>query len=63
MERLLFEVVADTEEPARQAALTLGFAQVGVLPGHVRDLDGTPHDLLIMDLDLQQTFPPVPSKF
>jgi L-amino acid N-acyltransferase YncA len=40
--KLMFEVVADTEEAARHTAQTLGFVPVATLPGHVLDPRGTP---------------------
>jgi L-amino acid N-acyltransferase YncA len=47
--KLMFEVVADTEEAARHTAQTLGFVPVATLPGHVLDPRGTPHDLIILE--------------
>ena len=49
LKQLLFEVVADTEQTARHTAQVLGFVQVAVLPAHVRDSSGNPHDLIIME--------------
>ena len=49
LQQLLFEVVADTEQAARHTAQVLGFVQVAVLPAHVRDSSGNPHDLIIME--------------
>ena len=49
LKQLLFEVVADTEQAARHTAQVLGFVQVAVLPAHVRDSSGNPHDLIIME--------------
>ena len=49
LQQLLFWVVADMEPAARHTAQVLGFITVAVLPGHVRDTAGQPHDLLIMD--------------
>lgn len=63
LERLLFEIVADVEQPARHAAVMLGFVSSATLRGHVRDAGGGYHDLLMMELDLQQEFPPLPDKF
>jgi hypothetical protein len=42
-------VVADTEQAARHTAQLLGFVSVAVLPAHVRDSGGRPHDLIIME--------------
>ena len=49
LKKLLFEVVAETESAAQHTAQVLGFVPVAVLPAHVCDLGGTPHDLLIME--------------
>lgn len=52
IDKLTFEIVSGTEEPARRAAHALGFAPVAILPGHVQDIDGIPHDLVIMELNV-----------
>jgi GNAT superfamily N-acetyltransferase len=49
LKKLLFEVVADTEPAARRTAQVLGFVPVALLPGHVCDASGHPHDLLILE--------------
>ena len=49
LKQLIFEVVADTEQAARHTAQLLGFVPLAVLPAHVRDSGGNPHDLLIME--------------
>jgi L-amino acid N-acyltransferase YncA len=49
LKKLLFEVVADTEPAARRTAQVLGFVPVALLPGHVCDSSGNPHDLLITE--------------
>jgi L-amino acid N-acyltransferase YncA len=49
LKQLLFEVVADTEQAARHTAQVLGFVSVAVLPAHVCDSGGHPHDLIIME--------------
>ncbi len=49
LNKLMFEVIADTEEPARHTAQVLGFIPVATLPGHVLDEAGNPHDLIIME--------------
>lgn len=54
IERLMFEVVADTEEAARRTALIMGYIPVAVLNNHVRDIAGDPHDLVIMELDVRK---------
>lgn len=49
LKKLMFEVVAGTEEAARHTAQVLGFVPLAVLPGHVRDYCGNEHDLIIME--------------
>jgi L-amino acid N-acyltransferase YncA len=49
LKQLIFEVVADTEQAARHTAQVLGFIPVALLPAHVRDVCGHPHDLLILE--------------
>jgi len=63
LESVLFEIAADAEEPARQAAAVIGFVPVAQIPDQVRDADGTAHDSLIMSLNVRQEFPPPPSIF
>ena len=57
IEKLRFEIVAEMEEPARRAAQIVGFVPVAVLHGHVHDLDGTPRDLVIMELKVTDAAP------
>jgi GNAT superfamily N-acetyltransferase len=52
LEKIMFEVVSDTEEAAKHTAQVLGFVPVAVLPAHVRDYCGNPHDLVITELSL-----------
>ena len=52
LEKLVFEVVADIEESARSMAQNVGFIPARSLRDHVRDIDGTPHDLVIWELDV-----------
>ncbi|MBI4329537.1 MAG: GNAT family N-acetyltransferase [Chloroflexi bacterium] len=52
LERLLFELAADEEAQAIEAAERLGFITVATLPYHVKDSTGKPHDLVIMELPL-----------
>ena len=47
-----FELVAQREEPAIMAASGVGFKEVGVLGGHVKDFWGNYQDLVQMDLPL-----------
>ena len=49
LKQLIFEVVAETEQAARHTAQLLGFVPVAVLPAHVCDACGNPHDLIIME--------------
>lgn len=55
LEKILFEVVADTEKAAQHAAQTLGFVPVAVFAKHVRYYSGEPHDLLVMALRVGAT--------
>ena len=48
LKRLLFEVVAETEPAASDTAQGLDFVPVTLLPAHVHDVCGHPHDLPIM---------------
>lgn len=52
LERLLLQAVVDREDQAIQAAEYLGFSRVGVLPQYAKDPDGTPHDVVMLDLPL-----------
>jgi GNAT superfamily N-acetyltransferase len=52
LERLNFELVADTEKAAIHTAQILGFVPVAIFPSHVRYVTGEPHDLIIMELRL-----------
>lgn len=52
VEKLMFEVVVDTEAAAKHTAQNLGFVPVAVLPDHVKDYGGETHDLMIMELRL-----------
>lgn len=57
IEKLRFEIVAGTEESARRTAQVVGFIPVAVLHGHVHDIDGTPRDLVIMELNVSDALP------
>ena len=50
LDRLVFELVEGVQERAIQTASSLGFVRLASLPGHVRDIGGRPHDLVIMEL-------------
>jgi RimJ/RimL family protein N-acetyltransferase len=52
LEKIVFEVVADTEKAAQHAAQALGFRQVAVFASHVRYYGGAPHDLIVMELQV-----------
>lgn len=52
LKKLMFEVVADTEEAAKHTAMVLGFVPVASLPYHVRDLHGNIHHVLILEREL-----------
>ncbi len=49
LQKLMFEVVAGTEEAAKHTAQLLGFVPIAALPGHVRDYCNETHDLIIME--------------
>jgi L-amino acid N-acyltransferase YncA len=57
VEKLMFEVVVDTEPAAKHTAQILGFVPVAVLPAHVKDYCGNSHDLMIMELRLPKHEP------
>jgi L-amino acid N-acyltransferase YncA len=48
-----FELVADREESAIRAAISVGFNQVGVLKERVRDFWGNYQDLVLLELPLK----------
>ena len=52
LKKLMFEIVAETEEAARHTAQVLGFVPVASLPGQIQDASGDPHDLIIMERQL-----------
>lgn len=52
LERLLLEAVADKEEQAVKAAEYAGFSRAGVLPGHAKDPDGHPRDIILLEMPL-----------
>jgi L-amino acid N-acyltransferase YncA len=57
LEKLTFEVVADTEQAAQRTAQALGFVQVAVLAKHVRYYSGSPHDLLVLEYQVGEVPP------
>lgn len=52
LERLMFEVVSDTEDTAKYTARTLGFVPVAIIPDIMKDIWGKYHDLVTMQLRL-----------
>jgi L-amino acid N-acyltransferase YncA len=48
-----FELVADREESAIRAAISVGFNQVGVLKERIRDFWGNYQDLVLLELPLK----------
>jgi L-amino acid N-acyltransferase YncA len=63
IEKLLFEIVADKEGAAQQTAKILGFAPVAALRDHVHDIDGKPHDLIVMELRVEDAVADAPDVF
>jgi GNAT superfamily N-acetyltransferase len=57
LEKLLFEVVADTEQAAQHTACALGFEPVAIFSKHVRYYSGAPHDLIVMELRVGESKP------
>ena len=57
LEKILFEVVADTQQAAQHAARALGFELVAVFAQHVCYYDGAPHDLIVMELRVGESRP------
>jgi L-amino acid N-acyltransferase YncA len=57
LEKLMFEVVVDTEAAAKHTAQILGFVPVAVLPAHVKDYCGKAHDLMILEFRLPSPQP------
>ena len=49
LKKLMFEVVADVEEPARHTAQLRGFVPIATLPGQVQDTFDDAHDLVILE--------------
>jgi len=53
MERVIIELVSGKEEPAIRVAREVGFRRVAEFKGHIRDMDGNYHDLLVLEMDLK----------
>ncbi len=56
LERLLLEAVSDHEDDAIKAAEYVGFVRVGSLPGHAKDLQGHPRDIVLLEMPLGKWF-------
>jgi len=52
LDKVLFEVVADCEDPALQAASAMGFVRIGTIEGGARDQRGHLHDVIILAMPL-----------
>lgn len=52
LDKVLFEVVADCEAQALQAAEAMGFVRIGAIEGGARDQRGHLHDVLILAMPL-----------
>lgn len=52
LRKLMFEVVADTEQAARHTAQVLGFNTVATLSRHVCDSKGQLHDMILLERQL-----------
>ena len=53
LHRVTFELVAGREKPAINAARSVGFKLIAVLPERIRDFWGNNQDLVIMDMSLR----------
>ena len=53
LHRVTFELVAEREKPAINAARSVGFKQIAVLPERIRDFWGNNQDLVLMDMSLR----------
>lgn len=52
LDKVLFEVVADKEPEALEAAEHMGFLRVGAIEGGARDYDGRVHDIITLVMPL-----------
>lgn len=52
LDKVLFEVVADCEAPALEAAEAMGFVRIGTIEGGARDQRGHLHDVVILAMPL-----------
>ncbi len=54
MDGVLFELAKGKEENAIAVAKSLGFQELTSLPGFIKDLEGQPHDLVLLQLPLDK---------
>jgi GNAT superfamily N-acetyltransferase len=54
MDSVILELVENKEDKAIEVALGLGFTRVATLPNIVRDTQGKPQNLIIMELSLER---------
>ena len=52
MDSVIFELIEGEEDNAIQVAERLGFKKIASLPNFVKDLEGKPHQLVVMQLTL-----------
>jgi len=52
LEKVMFEVVAEKEADALQAAEALGFIRIGSIEGGARDQKGHPYDIILLAMPL-----------
>jgi GNAT superfamily N-acetyltransferase len=50
LEKLMFEVVSDTERAATHTAVAMGFVKAATFSAHIRYVEGEPHDLHVYEL-------------
>jgi hypothetical protein len=62
LERLVFDVVSDTEEAAGRVARALGFVPMVECSAYVKYFGGVPHDLLMMELRIAGRDAPPPDE-
>ena len=53
LHRVTFELVAEREKPAINAARSVGFKLIAVLPERIRDFWGNSQDIVLMDMSLR----------
>ena len=52
LEKLVFEVVGDTEQAAARTAEAIGFVNTATFSAHVKYFEGEPHDLQVYELQV-----------